>query len=106
MDQSILSGIGNYLRADIMYYAKVSPHTLVENIKEEKLTKLTKACRRVPLRSYKNRATTCGSYDSYIHIGSHTPKVYGRTEVDGERVETFQDKNKRMVWWVPSVQNP
>lgn len=32
LDQTFLSGIGNYLRSEILYYAKINPYTKLKNI--------------------------------------------------------------------------
>lgn len=104
MDQSVLSGIGNYLRADIMYTAELSPHRTISSLNDDELNVLSRACISIPRKSYRQQATTCGNYESFIHSGGYTPIVYGRSSVKGNTVLYFQDKNKRTVWWVPKVQ--
>jgi len=47
LDQKIVSGCGNYLRAEVLYHSKISPYREIKNLKEkeienlwEKLTKI------------------------------------------------------------------
>lgn len=42
LDQTILSGIGNYLRCDILWYTKINHYTKVKDIPYEKLMELFK----------------------------------------------------------------
>ena len=105
LNQNKISGIGNYLRADIMYVAKLSPYRLVSSLTEEDLCNLYESCRDVVYESYSCKATTCGNYENTIHYGDYTTKVYGKNiSENGEQVEKFKDRNKRTVWWVPSIQ--
>ena len=40
MDQSIFSGIGNYLKSEILYQSKVSPNSIISNIPDEKMKEI------------------------------------------------------------------
>lgn len=44
LDQTILSGIGNYLRCDILWYVKINHDTKVKDLPDEKLMELFKIC--------------------------------------------------------------
>ncbi len=47
MDQSIISGIGNYLRSEILWHCKISPFTKISDIDDNKLKKIYKISRKV-----------------------------------------------------------
>lgn len=105
MKQDKISGIGNYLRADIMYSAKICPNKIISDLTEEEIKKLYNATKEISQNSYNHKATTCGNYDNTIHYGGYKPLIYGRNKTElNENIETFIDKDKRKVWWVPSVQ--
>jgi len=105
MNQKRISGIGNYLRADIMYVSKLSPHRLIKELNEDEMCRLYDSCKSVVNESYSCKATTCGNYENTIHYGSYETKVYGKSfTLNGEKIDKFKDVNKRTVWWVPSVQ--
>lgn len=40
MDQKTISGIGNYLRADCLWLAKISPHRLVKSMDDNEIKEL------------------------------------------------------------------
>jgi len=105
MDQSFISGIGNYLRADIMYHAKLDPQRLMNSFSEEELEKLYDSIKFIVKSSYDSGATTTGNYKSSVHSGSYKFLIYGKNTCPlGNSVENFKDKQKRTVHWVPDVQ--
>lgn len=53
MDQHTISGVGNYLRADSLYYAKVSPFKPVSRMSEEEMKALYHAIKVVMWMNYK-----------------------------------------------------
>lgn len=101
MDQRIISGIGNYLRADIMYLARVDPKTEIKDLTNKYKKRLYKAIRKVSRTSYKAGSTTVGYYESSIHSGGYEFLVYQKAICPkGKEVQTFKDKNGRTVHWV------
>ena len=47
MDQSIISGIGNYLRSEILWHCRMSPFTKISDIEDVTLKKIYKISRKV-----------------------------------------------------------
>jgi len=37
LDQKVISGVGNYLRNDILWYTKISPHRKIESLTDEEI---------------------------------------------------------------------
>ena len=52
MDQKVISGIGNYLRADILWQARTSPFRRLESFTEDELMEKSQTARYISLRSY------------------------------------------------------
>jgi formamidopyrimidine-DNA glycosylase len=112
VNQRIISGVGNYLRADALWMSKISPFRLVETISDKELELLYKSL----------RALMWGDYDydfalkkGYINKGFKIPHDYGReffiyrqeTDLDGNKVskkELFEGSQKRFIFWVENVQ--
>lgn len=112
VNQKLISGIGNYLRADILWVAKISPHRLVKNIEANELKKIYQA----------SRDLTWGDYNmkegKKLKILSKHPKLpmnyerdffvyYEEEDVNGEKVkkeELYELSQKRMIYWVPTIQ--
>jgi endonuclease VIII len=53
LNQQVLAGLGNYLRADILFVAGISPTKKIGELCAHKLSRLAKACKTLPLRSVK-----------------------------------------------------
>jgi formamidopyrimidine-DNA glycosylase len=105
LDQKVIAGVGNYMRADIMYLSKLSPIRFISSLSTEEISELYKASKKVAWDSYNAKATTVWNYESSIHRGNYDPLIY-KKEISPENdpVETFQDKQKRTVHWIPNVQ--
>lgn len=105
LDQTVVSGIGNYLRADIMYHAKLNPQRIINSLSDEEIKTLYNSIKNIVQKSYDSKATTTGSYSSSIHNGNYVFLIYGRNKCPlGHKVDRFQDKQKRTVWYVPELQ--
>jgi endonuclease-8 len=58
LDQGFVSGIGNYLRSEIMFYAKVDPHKKLREYSDEQRQALAKATVKLSKRSYETGGIT------------------------------------------------
>lgn len=58
LDQHFLSGVGNYLRSEILFVAGVYPHNRPKDCTEEELDKLAEAALRLSRRSYETGGFT------------------------------------------------
>ena len=108
MKQSLVCGVGNYIKADSLWLAKLSPHRLVETLSEVEFADLNEAIKNVMRTSYASGGATIQSYVSFDDdVGTYTQKmiVYGQTH-DPEGNEVIKEKTKdgRTTHWVPSVQ--
>ena len=99
LDQKYFSGVGNYIRAEALYDAKISPYRELCDIDEEELITLKQSIIRILKKSYKKQSKD----------GLHTYKftVYGKrgqTDRDGHEIIGERYEKDRTIWWVPSVQ--
>jgi len=108
MDQSIYSGVGNYLKAEILYQSKISPHALVKNLSDKKLKELLKVTAEKITASYKAGGASIHKYsDVRGNKGGYSFhfQVYQK-KVDplGHKVKTEKTSDGRITHWVPEVQ--
>lgn len=112
VNQKIISGIGNYLRADILWCSKISPFRKVKDLQDNDLKILYK----------KSKLLTWGEYDydegirlKYINHTDKLPKDYNRNffvymckeDIDGNKVVTdklYEGSQERTIHWVPNIQ--
>lgn len=96
IDQKVIAGIGNYLRAEILYHAKINPLRKVKDLKESEIEDLWKAMNFVIAQSYKKQTNT----------GLHTYpfSVYRKDKTPLGEVVKHRELEGRTLWYVPSVQ--
>lgn len=107
VNQKIISGIGNYLRSDALYLAKISPFRLTKDITTDELQMLYKCIRALMWGDYNYEfAVVNGIINEDIKI----PRDYKRdflvyrqeTTPDGnvvEKKELYEGSQKRYVYW-------
>ncbi len=94
LKQDFVSGIGNYLRAEILYRARVSPHCKLRDISESYLKKIHALIYSVVKESYK--------YQTKHGLHTYNFNVYRkRFDPKGKPVIGEPFKNNRTMWWVP-----
>src|SRR3990167_9531066 len=107
LDQSKIAGIGNYLRNEIIFAAKINPTRQSNTLDDEELERLREASHLVIRESYKYGGLTIESFWSPSgKRGVYPTKVYGRDkDPDGNKVVRLAEKGKQTIWWVPAVQH-
>jgi formamidopyrimidine-DNA glycosylase len=75
MDQeAIVSGIGNYLVAEILYEAKLNPHRSLDDLTEIEINNLAHAIRKIAKEAYyDNNSGYMEQYDAFMK--THTEKI-------------------------------
>lgn len=112
-DQKVFSGIGNYLKAEILYLARISPHAKISNIPDEKLKELLKSIVDRITASYKVGGASVehysdlncneGKFHKYFQVYKQKKDPLGNTVIS-ERVSKPNDPKSQKTYWVPSVQ--
>lgn len=108
MDQSCVSGVGNYLKAEALYRAGVSPHRVVIDLKPEEIEKLwaevvlsaneSYADHGASIRTYRTVEDTAGRGQFYF-------RIYSRKECpSGHQVLREETLDGRTSWWCAMCQ--
>ncbi len=97
MDQERFAGIGNYIRAEVMYRSRINPFRPIGTLQREEVRRLYRAIMNIMKESYEEQ--------KQYGLLENTFYVYMQQETNkGERVERTPWKG-RSIWWVPSVQH-
>jgi formamidopyrimidine-DNA glycosylase len=108
MDQSIFSGVGNYIRAEALYLAKLAPKRLANSLSKDEINLLCQSIVEVMETSYKYQGATLLTYkDSYGNEGKYSSlfKVYGRKTDDlGNKIIKETSSEGRTIHWCPAIQ--
>lgn len=105
IDQKRISGIGNYLRAEILYRARIRPDRTLGQLSDEELDRIRTVALATIRDAYRWNGLTIKSYwDLNGDKGMFPVLVYGKThDPDGNPVITTK-RNDRAIHWVPNVQ--
>lgn len=108
MDQSVIAGVGNYVKAESLFLARVSPHRNVGNLSDSELRRLCQSIKTVLRESFKSGGATIQSYANFDgEIGEYSQKfcVYNqKTDPDGNEVIKEKTPDGRTTHWVPKIQ--
>jgi formamidopyrimidine-DNA glycosylase len=108
MDQKILGGVGNYIKAEALYRARISPHRICSELNQLELQRLFDVTRWIMAKSLEQGGATFstysdmdggeGSFPFYFH-------VYMRSTCPlGYPVLREETEDKRTTHWVPQIQ--
>lgn len=105
LDQTIFAGIGNYLRADILYHAKIHYDNNLETLSNRRLTVLYHSTMLILKKATKLKGLSFKSYSLPDGSrGKYESLIYNRIEDDdGNRVEKVKIAG-RNLHWVPRIQ--
>jgi formamidopyrimidine-DNA glycosylase len=108
MDQSLFAGVGNYIRAESLYRAKISPWRLSRDLTDDEIAILGQSVVYVMRESYQHQGATILTYkDAYGAEGKYSScfKVYGKkTDSLGNIIKKENTPDKRAIHWCPAIQ--
>jgi DNA-formamidopyrimidine glycosylase len=108
MNQSLIGGIGNYIKAEVLYRAKISPKRLVKDITKEEFSRLNRATEEVIRGSFLQGGASIRSYSGMNWERGEYPfffQVYGRKMChQGYPVITETTSDGRTTHWVLEIQ--
>jgi len=108
MDQSIVSGVGNYVKAEALWRAEISPHRKVSSLTDIEINSLNETIKNVLRDSYRSGGATIRSYKTFDGLeGQYTRRfaVYNqRKDPNGLNVIREKTTDGRTTHWVPQVQ--
>lgn len=108
MEQKLISGIGNYIKAEIMYRSKIYPMVKVKDLSDDHLWTLYQEARLIAADAFHD-----GGASLYSYTGLHGDQtefklklyVYNRNKDPyGNQVLRINTPDKRTTHWVKEVQ--
>ncbi len=112
MNQKLISGIGNYLRSDILYMSKISPFRKVKNLTTNELITIFNNSRKLIWSSYdyeealrlkiiKNSDILPVNYDRDFLVYMHHEDIYGNPVI---KEKLYEGSQIRFIYWVKKIQ--
>lgn len=106
LEQKFFSGIGNYIRSEMLYLAKMSPFRVIGTLSDGEIRLLYDVALFVLREAYSKNGLTFATYlDPDEGKGTYETYVYKRKyDHAGNPVLKTKMKDKRTVHWVQEVQ--
>lgn len=106
MDAKLFTNIGNYIKCEALYLAKISPKRTIDKLSNSDLKNLLKAIRYILKLSYKSQHGINNYLPNVNTINNQFKFLVYKQKEDplGNKVERFESSDKRSTYWVPAVQ--
>lgn len=108
MDQSIIAGVGNYIKSDSLWLAGISPKRTVSSLTDQELSALNRSIKHIMRESLQSGGATIRTYKSFNGDSGEYSRdflVYNQThDPDGNQVIKENTKDGRSTYWVPELQ--
>ena len=108
MDQSFISGVGNYIKSEALYRARLSPWRLTNSLNFGEARCLYYAIRNIMKHSYEAGGASIATYKTFSgKVGTYSSQfaVYGKvTDPQGNLITRETTPDKRTSWWSPGMQ--
>jgi formamidopyrimidine-DNA glycosylase len=112
MNQKMVAGVGNYLRADVLYLSKVDPFRKVSKLSDNELEDIFNNCKILTWGDYdKEEAIRMKiitkstklprDYDRMFFIYQEDKDIYGHKV---HKKELYEGSQKRFIYWVKNYQ--
>ena len=108
MDQGVIAGVGNYIKADSLWLARINPHRMVCDLEDHELSILNNSIKHIMKENFSAGDTEINAEaDSKILNPEYTRRflVYNqKMDPDGNEVVKELTQDKRTTHWCPAVQ--
>ena len=108
MDQSIISGVGNYLKSECLYFSKISPHRNTQDLTKDEIETLNNVIKSVIRKSYETGGATIYTFSGFSgQKGDYSRRfaIYNQVkDPDGRTVKRETTKDGRTTFWIPEIQ--
>ena len=109
MNQAVVSGVGNYVKADALWLAGLSPTRKVKDMSIEEIDILNDCIKKVLRTSYESGGATIRTYQNFDEKnGEYSSRflVYSRDkDPEGNEVLRQKTSDGRVTHWAPDKQH-
>lgn len=108
MNQEVISGVGNYIKAEALYKASIHPEAVVSDLTDSDLRNLSQKIKSVIYSSYQSRGASFRDYvppDGTVGTYTFAFECYAQKQDPAGRTVIRQETpDGRTTHWVPEVQ--
>lgn len=108
MNQSVISGVGNYIKAESLWFSRINPNAFVKDLTDSNLMTLCASIKFVINKSYNEQGASIKDYYTFEGEEGNAVEgfvVYGRDkDFNNMRVIKTQTPDNRTTHWVKERQ--
>jgi formamidopyrimidine-DNA glycosylase len=108
MDQSVLCGVGNYIKNEALYAAKINPSAAGKNIPKNDLLILRSELLRIAKKSLEMQGATLSTFRNIDDKPGEFQiffQVYKKTiDSFGNKIQEIKTPDQRNTYWVKEIQ--
>jgi formamidopyrimidine-DNA glycosylase len=112
LNQKLISGVGNYIRADALWLAKINPFKLVKDMSDNEIKKLFHCLKVITWGNYDHKYAI---KNKIINVSDKIPRNYKRDffvyreekDIYSNPIvkeELYEGGQKRFIFWVKKIQ--
>jgi len=105
LDQRFFSGVGNYLKSEILYACEMHPHRLWSSLNYDDIYELCSKTKHMLFKSYSGGGAQLRDFKNPSFAPDLTLLIYGKTMTsDNLNVISEITNDNRRTFWCPSIQ--
>ena len=108
MNQNVISGVGNYIKAESLWYSRIYPHSFIKDLTDKNLETLWAAIKFVINKSYNDEGASIKDYYTFEGEAGNAVQgfaVYGRKkDFNNNIVLKEKTPDNRTTHWVKERQ--
>lgn len=107
MDQNVIAGVGNYIKAEALYRARISPNRLIKELSDSEISSLNTSIKYIIGKSYNLKSKmSMGDFEKRNdpQFNIEMSVYFQKEDIYGHEVVKEKTKDGRNTYWVPQVQ--
>ena len=104
MNQSVVAGVGNYIKSDSLWLARINPHRHVKDVSDKELENLNRAIKQIMRESYDKGVKTLSLSEERQEYSGKFLVYNQKADPDGNEVVRELTADQRTTHWCPAVQ--
>ena len=101
VNQKLVSGIGNYLRCELLWMSKISPFRLVKDITKTEMKTIYENAKALVLQQSSVKKKIPRNFNRNFFVYKQDTDIYKNPVI---KELLYEGKYKRYIYWVPKLQ--
>ena len=105
LNQKYFCGVGNYLKSEILYMAKIHPHKKWGDLSRNEIHKICKYAKSIIIDAYEHGGAELRDFKNPDKESKLQLMAYGKEkDLQGKKIISSITKDNRRTYWCPEIQ--